>query len=381
MPQAHAEKMSQPITDISQQVSEGVSTLGERLPLILSDPKAYPREAMIIAVLVGLLLILLALLTAVVADALGARADRRRLGVRREPRWVMWAVIAAVASALFFAVLFLPATHFASRSCGGCHATSEAFDSWEADSHSTVTCYGCHSLGGFTGTIQATLRGASNLLPSGEETAPTTFAVVYQQRCTSCHEEIEEGIVGTEVRMRHSDVIEAAIPCTTCHPGTGHSGETASELVDASSVMNQCLICHDDVIATAECTVCHDGRPSDVKGLSPTGETAAPITCEGCHSPETTRNCIDCHGLVLPHPPEFMGQHAALSYKDPALCAKCHETALPYDSCACHADMNVHGSYSEWFPRHGPEALQNWPGGCMCHDVPFCAFCHTTSPF
>jgi hypothetical protein len=97
--------------------------------------------------------------------------------------------------------------------------------------------------------------------------------------------------------------------------------------------------------------------------------------------PETEQRCIECHGLELPHPVDFMSRHAGLSFRDPGLCSRCHETAQTTDACACHQAGEMHGEYSDWFPRHGPQAQTNWPGGCNCHDVGFCAQCHETSPF
>jgi len=76
-----------------------------------------------------------------------------------------------------------------------------------------------------------------------------------------------------------------------------------------------------------------------------------------------------------------MGKHAGLSYKSPALCAKCHEQASARLACGCHQDANLHGTYSEWFPLHGPMAQNNGPGGCRCHKPSFCAFCHDRPVF
>jgi hypothetical protein len=100
------------------------------------------------------------------------------------------------------------------------------------------------------------------------------------------------------------------------------------------------------------------------------------------HTKKLDKKCTDCHGLEMPHPGDFMRRHAGMSYKTPQLCARCHETASGVTGCSCHSDfVDAHGTFDDWFPQHGPGAKLTGRGGCNCHDISFCMFCHDTAPY
>lgn len=361
--------------DIQERLLSGLFALTDRLPAILADPRAYPREAMLIAAIAALVLVLVVLSVLVIIDVVRSRERRRNLGVRRRYRWFPLAVgSAAVVLALLLATL-APNIPAVSGVCGTCHQVAPAVDAWRDGAHSDVSCYGCHSLGGVSGSLHAAARGAGRLL------GVFSSAAVYGSRCESCHEELEQGVVGTVIRMRHSDVIDAGFGCVDCHPDAGHSARELSANRIEYSLMGVCLACHDGVIASSDCVLCHDCPPSDRSDGQIVANTPAPVTCSGCHAADTERNCIACHGLELPHPTPFFGEHAGRAWNDPPLCMTCHDEARSEPGCGCHGDVNLHGTYTQWFPRHGPQALIAWPGGCNCHDASFCALCHIDSPF
>lgn len=149
--------------------------------------------------------------------------------------------------------------------------------------------------------------------------------------------------------------------------------------------MSRCTPCHDGRTAPERCETCHVSGPLDESKTPKRATAISTAGCTGCHEAKTAQRCIACHGLELPHPPTFMRSHAALSYANPALCAKCHETASAETGCRCHSiDINIHGTYEEWFPVHGSRARSSGPGGCMCHnDNEFivCAACHERFPW
>jgi hypothetical protein len=370
-----------PLYDIQDRIAAGIGSMAERVPTILADPRAYPRESMLLAAIIGLGVLLLVLLGVVIFDLISASRRRSRLGVKRAGRWGL--VLALVGALGLFLMLLAvsPNTLLVSQRCDSCHVLAEPVEAWQGDVHAAVPCYSCHAAPGLAGSVQASTREVRRAL-SPEDTRAT--AHVYDGRCLDCHENIAEGIVGDSVRMRHEDVIGNGYACSDCHYEVGHEGLSAmrgEDLSDRRSVMVMCIGCHDGEQVSAECVLCHDGRPSDAPDATPAGDTPAAIQCKGCHTAETDASCIECHGLELPHPQDFMSQHAGLSWNDPALCARCHEQAEPQTGCSCHGDTNLHGTYEEWFPRHGPEARTNWPGGCNCHDVRYCASCHQSSPF
>ncbi len=377
------------LVDILEQLAEGLALMGDRLPKIIADPRAYPRETMVFALILSVALVTITLLVFALAGLARARAERVRLGVRRRPqpalrRALVWSGSLVVACGI---AGVLPMWSVTSGTCAACHATHAAIASWRAGAHARVGCYGCHAPEGVFGAWQAGAQGVASLL-SDAPRQPASDA-----QCIRCHGAIAEGVLEARgIRVRHREVIDAGGACLACHPGVGHEASAVATLAAPVSqsvvvrpVMSRCLHCHDGATAAAECGSCHvGGKPSDsVSTRIQMGVTPAPVTCEGCHSAKTERSCVACHGLVLPHPTSFLGEHAGVSYSDPSLCAKCHETAraIRQDACACHADANLHGTYSRWFPIHGVAASANGRGGCRCHSAAFCGFCHRTDPF
>jgi cytochrome c-type protein NapC len=372
--------MSEQVQEFLERVSGGFGRIAERLPMILDNPVGYREEAFVLAVIVALLALVIVLVALVLIESIPAWQRRRELGYHR--RWDVLAL--RVAGAILVVVVLagvaslLPLVPAVGSACSTCHEIAPAVVAWESDAHEGISCYGCHARAGLVGALQAGAQGVARLL--GASAADGTGIHIADRRCIACHDEIAEGLTSGQVRMRHSDVIEAGYPCLGCHPNVGHETMERTKLPVVRSRMGTCLGCHDGVAAASECTTCHNGPPSDPETVARTGLTNAPITCTGCHTAETDKRCVDCHGLELPHPGEFMGQHARLSSRSPSLCAKCHETASARLACACHVDVNVHGTYDEWFPRHGPLARTTWPGGCNCHGDSFCLFCHERIP-
>lgn len=380
--------MTDPI-GILERLGAGFALLGDRLPKILADPRAYPRETMVLALIVAVTLLIIALVVVTAMGVVRDSAERARLRVRRRPGLTRRRLF--IGSALVLLVLalmaLLPSWSATSPACGACHATRAGIAAWREDVHASVGCFGCHAQPGVFGAWQASAAGFASLI--SERPRPP----VSDGTCIRCHAAITRGSLESNgIRVRHSDIIESGGTCLSCHAGVGHATGVDETRTVASRtvaivrpVMSRCLHCHDGSVADAECVTCHiNGKPSDSDETRvPMGVTAAPVTCKGCHSARTDRSCVECHGLVLPHPPAFAGQHAGVSYSDPALCAKCHETAKPtrQDACACHDVVNLHGTYSQWFPVHGSAAAANGRGGCRCHAVTFCGFCHESDPY
>jgi hypothetical protein len=365
------------ILEIMRRMGIGLRALADRVPKVLDDPQAYPQEAMLLAALVALAIILIMLGGLLVSSAIRQAIDKRRMGVRR--RWdaglralAMGVVIVAGVTIVFST---LPAVTQVGSACGQCHEIEPAVEAWKVDVHSSVSCYGCHARTGPLGYVQAGLTGVSRLLSSRGTTAGA-IPQVFEARCTGCHDDIAVGVTTGPIAMRHSDVIDAGYGCLPCHDGVGHVAMAREEDPISRSRMSKCLGCHDGEQAPSGCMVCHESRPSDTQAQVPGATTETGITCEGCHSEQVSARCIDCHGLELPHPVTFRGEHARMSSQNPPLCVRCHEQAGPNQPCDCHYETNVHGTYNAWFPQHGPYATTNYPGGCMCHENTFCAMCH-----
>lgn len=371
------------IDETLRRIAAGARAVSAAVPRVLDDPRAYPREAMLLAAMVGLVVLLAVLAAVSVADAVRTRRARGALRVHRRGSALVWrALTTLVVIAMFvIGVLILPALPGAGSACGGCHSVRPAIEAWKRDVHSGVACYGCHAAPGPSGIARASLTGIGQRLSGTSARHPAVF----ESACLSCHQRLTRVIVGSAIRVRHREIAESGMRCVDCHPSVGHSSLSPAKRSFERSRMSLCLTCHDGTTASAACETCHVEGPLD-NATKPSGARAvATGSCRDCHSEATTRICIDCHGLELPHPVAFKRSHAAMSAADPALCAKCHEGASASDSCACHvSDVNIHGTYGQWFPIHGARAAASGPGGCLCHDTggfSSCAACHDTNPW
>jgi hypothetical protein len=373
--------VNESLSDFFDRVARGADRAVGRVPTVLENPRAYPEEAFILAAIAVLVVLVVVLIVIVGVESIGTWRLRRQIGFRR--RWdelaIRTGIGIAIAIGVLLAVSLVPLVPAVGGACGSCHRTEEAVAAWRADAHSGVSCYACHARPGLMGAARAAAEGGLRAVLSAATSA--TRAVAYEDRCLDCHEDISSGVTAGPVRMRHSDVIAAAYPCLSCHADVGHSSLEREPLPVVRSRMSTCLGCHDGIDASSDCTLCHDAPPSDTPGVPIAGTTPAPLTCEGgCHAPEVEARCVDCHGLKLPHPIDFMRQHASLSAASPSLCGRCHETAGRNGACDCHGEANVHGTFNEWFPQHGASARTSWPGGCLCHDITFCHWCHDRVP-
>ena len=369
------------LASLSARVLVGVGRLQANLPRILADPRGHRKEAMLLALIAALAIVLFVVTGFVVADAVRAMRYRRRYGVRVRRRRPLRAIplVAAGAIVALAALAAASAVPPAGQACGACHAMGEAVESWRASAHAKVACWSCHAPRGLLWLAEGIVGAAA--ASSGESSASPVKA--RSEGCVACHAGIRGKTVGTSIRMRHSDVIDAGMPCTKCHPSAGHDGlERRRGTTAPRPLMSVCLTCHDGERATADCGLCHTARPSD-QATSPAegGDTPAPVTCEGgCHELKVQKDCVACHGLEMPHPAAFFSEHAGRSFEDPGLCVRCHPTARASDGCGCHQPGDVHGAFREWFPRHGSFAQKQWPGGCNCHTKSFCSICHAKWP-
>lgn len=379
----------QDLTTLLLRLGKGFGLLGRQLPRILHDPRSYPRESMLMALMALLLLVLVVLIGFAVFDAVATSVERRRLGLHATKRGRLrrFAAVASVFAALAVTGVVMPSTHWASESCDGCHATKKLVAGWKKDTHRTVGCYGCHAKRGPIGTLAASANGLSNIIGSKAESKSGSSrgpSFVFSSSCLSCHSDLRDRIVGHRVKMRHRDVIEADIECMECHPRVGHGerDESKTAVMRPRETMSVCVTCHDGKRASSECDTCHGGHPLDQAVQPKEAATPLRLQCKGCHATKTQDKCIKCHGLELPHDGLFVSQHAGRSWKDPALCARCHEAASARQGCGCHTgEGEMHGQFEGWFPRHGAQAQQSGRFGCNCHDIAFCTFCHPTSPF
>lgn len=100
-------------------------------------------------------------------------------------------------------------------------------------------------------------------------------------------------------------------------------------------------------------------------------------SCEICHGAggPTSKFCMGCHKLQLPHPADFKQNHVS-SKKNPAACRNCH--AFKELCSNCH---HVGSSFTKtWISVHGASTNKNGTAGCVekCHEKADCVKCHTS---
>lgn len=373
---------------VIERLIKGAQAFRTMLPKVLENPRAYPREAMLLAAMVALVVLLLVLIGFLVADMVKEWRERRKLRVRVRyiKRVQVTGFIIGVVGLILLAASVAPMTVPGVKACERCHQIEQSVATWRAGSHATVACYACHSNGGVTGAIEASIRGAGRYLFKSHPRRVTIDNGV----CLGCHDTVDETFVSDGIRVRHAEMIEVGMDCLLCHRGTGHAEPVRDEFVRAPqgtrivrSTMSRCLGCHDGETASADCMTCHEEGPLDPsKTQVVEGRTISYTTCKGCHSEAVEKKCVDCHGLEMPHPVDFRRKHAGMSFRNPPLCARCHERANGRTGCSCHDDViEMHGTYDEWFPQHGRVAMSVGRMGCNCHDGRDCAKCHDNQPF
>lgn len=373
---------------------------------IVADPASRPLEALLIfGIVVALLtMILIVVLLSITkgeddegqeleqeedaeAPAADVQAGALPTAVARRFRLP---VVAVVSLALLGWWAATAAMTGATPVCLTCHQdNSHAASQAESDPHERVRCVRCHdgsgTFGSFTTAVPARVEhiviGLLNEGPGGNYGSP-------ERACASCH--LEAISVTTEneskaVKMSHREPLAAGAACLDCHGASdGVVGLTTTS-------MQPCLRCHDGETAPAECSSCHTG---DI-ALAVTGRsvlstaTAEPlvqeIDCGGCHPQDS---CDACHGIRMPHTPEFMAYaHAREGVEDlwfngGRTCGKCHTTSRrPCTSCHL-GEFLSHGAGFRSVHSAGTSE------GCdSCHSRlayrngrDFCGLCHTPAP-
>lgn len=352
------------------------------------DPRivaiSFAAAAVVLAVLVATALLI----------ASWTRATRRKGPglpglARRRSAYLGPVVVVSVALLLAISASYLGR----SDTCMLCHEPAGV--SHRAASHASVACVGCHREPGITGFIvgQADMarRIAATAAAGWRPPEPGQGSATLASRSCllRCHGEVRSGTSSDGVIVvRHADLLDR--PCAECHNTVGHGDQVR---LATRPDMRICLSCHDGRQVSAQCATCHVGdvayaarratpRTPAIKVAAPTG-----TNCRGCHETDT---CNECHGVEMPHPPDWMPGHARPAFEQPNVCWRCHagpeyhDTGPhPYAMCnQCHRFPGPHGSSADWRRRHGaaaakaPDIIGRTRCG-LCHTNPrFCDLCH-----
>lgn len=295
------------------------------------------------------------------------RLDWTRIGI----------LIAAIIVVLGTASYYISTPSF----CANCHVVKKEYKSWTKSSHREVGCLACHQEPGVSGYLvqKASYLREALLFATNNYTEPTK-SQVSNRTCNRCHWEVGRGtVVRYGIRVRHQDFLEKGYKCAGCHNTIAHGDNVP---VQKFPTMDKCVICHDGKEVSADCNLCHAQTVKEAR--EPRRELVKvaaeiPWHCRGCHAPQVEKKCIDCHGLEMPHSPEFIrGKHARSAFTERSVCLRCHikETAF----CnKCHVYPSPHGPEREWARLHGPAAKKTTLIEVQLEDSGFidCYLCHT----
>lgn len=299
-------------------------------------------------------------------------------------------ILAAVALAL------ISVTGFTTQSdavCTACHVGTPHVEASETDAHRAVSCVRCHEgttvLGGVTLAVPARVAHIVNAAVS--EDTVTGYRAITGSGCRRCHAAVTESVVENPtraLRMSHAEPLEAGARCLDCHLLDG------DERISRVTVgMAPCLRCHNDTDASADCAVCHTGDVSlaviatHTRSTNNARELVPEPDCYSCHDPDP---CDACHGVRLPHPPEYAVRG---HMRDAAVdlwatggetCFACHtETRRSCYTGPCHeVDMPLHSVDGSFRLTHQSEPV----GSCDdCHNKydffdNACLMCHEETP-
>jgi len=268
----------------------------------------------------------------------------------------------------------------ASIGCTSCHVMRPFVAAHAAGAHAGEVCGSCHAAGGIAASAAEGVRAFGWALSAlaGKRPGLTT---VSDGPCRACHDAtIAETTEARGIAVRHADFVEQ--PCTECHAGTAHrlAGRFYRTLE-----MDDCMGCHKSAADDpTSCELCHVGsaerrqgptawRSTHGAGWESTHGMGEIRTCSACHAP---RFCIECHGVRIPHPADWIVSHgeAALGAGGPK-CVTCHELTL---CSGCHGIDMPHPE--GFLPTHGAVALESGQDTCgTCHEPLSCDVCHLAS--
>ena len=260
------------------------------------------------------------------------------------------------------------------------------------------------------------------------------------EQCTQCHDLERRNVTPSPgIVIDHAVHADAEIHCTVCHNRVAHVEDFELTLTDPQTgepnqphedfmLMTACYRCHtltdesvSGIVATGECEACHtpdfqlmpanhlqpgfyepfgessghaqmanedheeytearrhldEPHPDDpmAEQLEHLPPVAAVGYCQTCHIERVF--CDGCHGLEMPHPPNFEEEHGEDGRARPEVCETCHATEPGSDFCNdCHhegADPT-----REWIPQHMDPVRETGAQPCFeCHAPTYCAECH-----
>lgn len=309
--------------------------------------------------------------------------EERRLARSRAGEW-LWYGTLSVFLLLVTVIGFSMAAAVSPRFCAVCHRS--AVDDLAQSAHADTTCDSCHAGSDVLSLAENRLWVAGMVIaspvravfPSGAQ------AQVDQNQCIGCHEaQLAATAESNGIIMNHRAPVNEDWSCQRCHRQIAHGpeGQTA-----AVYTMGTCLGCHSTSTQNiTSCGTCHpeNARPS-ANRLTQTSFAVTHgsnwqsthgmgdlETCDVCHAKDY---CIGCHGMSLPHKPNYLKAHGEeMAQVGREACLTCHQAA----SCdACHGGVEMPhpndftSGHSQLVESEGQDSCET------CHAESSCTECH-----
>jgi hypothetical protein len=277
--------------------------------------------------------------------------------------------------------------------CTSCHVGTPHVEPSDVDAHRNVACVRCHE--GTTLLSSVTLSAVPRVVhfvsAAISEDTVLRYRAVTGRGCRRCHSDVAEAVVeipNRALRVSHKEPLEAGAGCLDCHILDGDE-----RISQVTAGMAPCLRCHNNAETSADCAVCHTGDVSKAviathtRSTNNARELVPSPDCYSCHDPEP---CDSCHGVRLPHPPEYVARGhmrdaaADLWANDGATCYACHTDT--HRSCyggRCHEfEMPLHTTDGSFGITHRSEPVGSCDG---CHNkyglfANACLMCHPETP-
>jgi hypothetical protein len=274
--------------------------------------------------------------------------------------------------------LLLGATAAVLPGCSFCHQSQQFVSETAAHQHAKVDCVRCHVGPGVASRVEFAYRLIFGMTLRLSPGSSGPISSVPDATCLSCHEHVTSAIVTSNgISIKHSDCAKGR-RCVECHSDTAH-GKAVKWI--QTYTMNTCLDCHSTVQARTNCTLCHAGRSQ--QQLLATDEwsiTHGPNwkqahgmgdlhTCGACH---VDTFCARCHGIPLPHSPDFIKLHPISALSSRASCTVCHKQTFCDN---CHGLPMPHPP--TFTPQHPMIVKARGQQLCLhCHLQDDCTNCH-----
>jgi len=301
----------------------------------------------------------------------------------KKQRYIFYLVI-------FLALLLLQSFYALSLSkntfCSACHQIRPYVKAHFYFEHSGFSCGTCHPGKGAANFLSGEFTALRNLLSffvSGTVSKNSSFNNLI---CLNCHQDVLTETLKGKVRVRHLDFLQENRDCLRCHGGVAHAIKNHNY---ARPSMLDCLDCHNNQQADAECSLCHPGRKKELLAvnLEAYGKFH-PDNYLNIHGAERSNKCMICHqenfcstchvmitalNIEFPHPESWIYIHWKTTGKENAkACYACH------DQKRCDACHGLTMPHPDGFLKiHGKQANHYGTEKCLkCHDSRSCSNCH-----